>query len=530
LRPGLPLGDLDERPGTIEGLIAEGYLARDGATLCPGLLLNLAQAADSSATAISHLLPEPDGTVLRDELLLSMRLREARTIPLLHSDQFSAHYFECDTLLVERMTGRRLLAQTLRELISCLEIDTLACPIIPQGLFGVYPLCFHAALEKAMTVAALFPQSRNESSFVGSPDLAGRPTLIVTDALSTGRSVIEVQEALLRANASPVGVFAIYDREEGAPQLLQDQGLSTVSLISRSAMRAHAASIIRERAAEDATLQRQASGYLAATARLRVAELDLHLTHKELATPVQIAVAPHLAPRTADFDKRMHIIPDAASTASQRLTQAIQVAAEAGCHLLILPELSLPLDCSDQLAEASSTLGMILIAGAEYDESGANVALIAIAGQVYRQAKLVRSPYDADFMCTGDLLQIFKNTAIGNFAVLVCADQMDFRLLEELVGRVDFVVVAARNRSVTTSAGIATGDAYRLYCYILYVNDHEYGKSYLASPSRGKDKLAWLTPGSNGLAFCRLDVDGLRKTTDVFHKRIALGPRRRKEE
>jgi orotate phosphoribosyltransferase len=61
---------------------------------------------------------------------------------------------------------------------------------------------------------------------VEGPDIAGRQVLVVEDTSTTGGSVLTAVRAVRAAGANIVGVATIVDRETGAQQAIEAEGLT----------------------------------------------------------------------------------------------------------------------------------------------------------------------------------------------------------------------------------------------------------------------------------------------------------------
>lgn len=196
---------------------------------------------------------------------------------------------------------------------------------------------------------------------------------------------------------------------------------------------------------------------------------------------------------------------------------AVKEAVRNQCSMVVFPELTLPHSTQKFLARVTAGSSLVVIGGAEYNSMRRNVALVAIDGNIVEQAKRVRSPYDLPAMVTGDTIHIFGNTCIGNFAVLICADQVDEKAINLLKGRIDFLVVVSRNKAINTFASFAAGDAYRLYACIIVANDRSCGGSLVASPRKGDEKLRWLkTITDTGIAYCEFPLEKMRSRAPEF--------------
>jgi orotate phosphoribosyltransferase len=61
---------------------------------------------------------------------------------------------------------------------------------------------------------------------VEGPDIAGRQVLVVEDTSTTGGSVLTAVRAVRAAGAEIVGVATVVDRETGAQQVIEAEGLA----------------------------------------------------------------------------------------------------------------------------------------------------------------------------------------------------------------------------------------------------------------------------------------------------------------
>ncbi|PIQ23923.1 hypothetical protein COW64_21605 [bacterium (Candidatus Blackallbacteria) CG18_big_fil_WC_8_21_14_2_50_49_26] len=100
--------------------------------------------------------------------------------------------------------------------------------------------------------------------------------------------------------------------------------------------------------------------------------------------------------------------------------------------LLILPELSVPQEQVRLLQNWSLDTGSIVVAGSHYYKTSKGVisrSPVIIAGNVYFTHKLAPahgeySPIEGEGLTEGEEILLFRNTRIGNFAVLICSDYL----------------------------------------------------------------------------------------------------------
>jgi orotate phosphoribosyltransferase len=393
----------------------------------------------------------------------------------------STFFFDVDRLLVGDFAERRVLVEALDYVARTTDSECLACRIPRSGLVGPYPICFEVGSKRGLLVAAQTVSPPNSWAFLGGVDVAGQRTLIVSDAITTGTSVLALHAELARAGAHIVGVFNFVDREDGGVERLANEGIDVVSLITLTSLRETAGRLVE--AGQLSDLAHKAKQFLDVTSRLHVVKLPRNRTPLKV---VKFAVAPFLAPPEEAFiDFRLR--DGAARRQARKIYSTVERVADAGAQLLVLPELSIPLQAEDSLRRLSADRDIVIVGGTEYDEHRHNLGFVAIEGKAFKQPKLVRSRPEKDVRL-GDVLHIFKETLIGNFAVLVCSDQFDLDLLAALQGQIDFLIVCARNHASELADNMALVDSYRFRCQVLYVNESRLGGALLAKPARDGKK------------------------------------------
>ena len=235
----------------------------------------------------------------------------------------------------------------------------------------------------------------------------------------------------------------------------------------------------------------------------------------------RLAIAPTISPAAELLTPSYQLPASVRSEQINRIKSIVGRAISQGCSMLVFPELTVPLECAQIFREVTSKHRIIIIGGSEYDGLGRNIALIAINGRIFEQAKIIRSPYDLGTMTPGTTVNVFKNTSVGSLAVLVCSDQVNFQIMDGLKDEIDILVVVARNKSMSTFASIAIGDSYRIYSYIIVANDAEVGKSLVVAPARGPNKVTWLNaaPGDD-MVYNDLCIGELKSGSTLFHRKI----------
>lgn len=501
----------------ISHLVEEGILLKQNGLFYPGFLLNIA-TTDNWHIDFCRSLPVGLSDLLhRDILRYCIQISKSRTIPLLHAQYLTNYYFDCDRFIASACVARRIAAGCIRSLLSFLNIDFIACTISPEGLIGTYPLCFYLALETRLDVVATIRRRRGGIDFVGNMHPRRGNALILHDVLTTGTSILQLCELLRSYQTNVAAALVLYDRQEGGRDILEQNNIPIGSLMSIKSLRKHCDGI-RLGKIPSYGLKRKANGFLAASQRLQFVN---HTLRHPLSSHPIVAIAPHLAPPVEAFSDMLQIKPDVRKFQRQRIAKVLQDAVRRKCTMVIMPELTIPVDCQDLLTAATKQRPLIVVAGSEYNTLKSNLALIAVDGRIYEQPKLVRSPYDRVDMMAGDTVNIFKETYIGNFAVLVCADHVNYQVIDGLKGQVDLLVIVARNKAIKTFAAMAAGDAYRIYSFIIVVNDVGCGDSLIASPEKGSGKIKWMdTRNSEHPIYCELPVEKLRRRDESFLREI----------
>ncbi|MEK6257339.1 MAG: PUA domain-containing protein [Planctomycetota bacterium] len=135
-------------------------------------------------------------------------------------------------------------------------------------------------------------------------------------------------------------------------------------------------------------------------------------------------------------------------TVEQFLTLAKQHTVET----IVLPELSVPVECIDTIQAWSKETAGTAIAGSHYhcsDGTYTSRCPVVIAGEVLFTEKIIpspieRSPVPKQGLSPGKHITLFRNTPIGNFAVLICSDYLDSQMRQmALEHGLDFLFVPA---------------------------------------------------------------------------------------
>jgi orotate phosphoribosyltransferase len=100
---------------------------------------------------------------------------------------------------------------------------------LTMGADPVAAAVLHAASAQGRAVDAFVVRKEGKAHGlqrrIEGPDVAGRRVIAVEDTSTTGGSVLTAVEALREAGANVVGVAVIVDRDTGARQVIEAQGL-----------------------------------------------------------------------------------------------------------------------------------------------------------------------------------------------------------------------------------------------------------------------------------------------------------------
>jgi len=175
----------------------------------------------------------------------------------------------------------------------------------------------------------------------------------------------------------------------------------------------------------------------------------------------------------ADEAKR-HVIAELARA-------AIDAACVQQANVLVLPELCLPKDRVEDLAQYASDRHVALIAGTESNRTGdsanrhVNRCIVRIpeSDRNYDQLKIYPSSYEPDSMWSDGLVHLFHLTSIGTFAVIICSDFLERSVLDAIGNApffIDLLFVPSANPHPELFEQLAMADSCRLFCHIVIAN------------------------------------------------------------
>lgn len=187
-------------------------------------------------------------------------------------------------------------------------------------------------------------------------------------------------------------------------------------------------------------------------------------------------------------------------------------------HYVVFPELSIPREWVLEIASALQRSGISLIAGVEYEVSitDANrhchnpVFMVLQSTDLgYRTYRLLRQdktlpaleeeddlrrfsnltlcpkePFDHGYLDDPESLRpVFQHGSL-HFGVLICNELTDIALRSSYRGKVDALFVAEWNKDIKTFAPLVEATANDVHCFVIQVNNREYGDSRIRVPAK----------------------------------------------
>ena len=121
-----------------------------------------------------------------------------------------------------------LIGPAMLELTKDLEYDAVGG--LTLGADPVAMSMLHAAAQQGRTLDAFVVRKAEKTHGlqrrIEGPDVKGRRVLAVEDTSTTGGSVLTAVEALREAGATVVGVATVVDRDTGAREAIEKEGLA----------------------------------------------------------------------------------------------------------------------------------------------------------------------------------------------------------------------------------------------------------------------------------------------------------------
>lgn len=117
--------------------------------------------------------------------------------------------------------------------------------------------------------------------------------------------------------------------------------------------------------------------------------------------------------------------------------KALNFAADKKVNLIVFPELSVPKELIEEIRYWSIGKDLVIVAGSHYTKLNSfpkhiSVSPVIYSGKIqgYSQKIQLASineniPLKEEGLCPGNEINVFENSPIGNFAILICSDNLD---------------------------------------------------------------------------------------------------------
>lgn len=217
-------------------------------------------------------------------------------------------------------------------------------------------------------------------------------------------------------------------------------------------------------------------------------------------------------------------------------------AANHNLDILLLPELSGDYSLNEKIQKAANVHNITIVGGSYYDNRRVNCCPVAIPGRTepYIVEKIHPSPFeispnkDAGIL-EGNIIYVFRNTSVGSFGVLICADFLNDSLVSDVCDKdIDFLCVLSMNNDssrffekMNSKCKNCQRGIYILYSNCLFSTDgfktdgssSLFGfmdKLYLSKLHREKDmplyQIISLKNDTEGFIIANLDIEERRPT------------------
>ena len=167
-------------------------------------------------------------TDARAELLDQIRTKAVvRGRVTLSSGREADYYVDLRRITLDAVAAP-LVGAVMLDLVDGLKVDAVGG--LTLGADPVAAAMLHAAAGRGRRLDAFVVRKEGKAHGlqrrIEGPDVTGRRVLAVEDTSTTGGSVLTAVEALREAGADVVGVAVIVDRDTGARELVEAQGLA----------------------------------------------------------------------------------------------------------------------------------------------------------------------------------------------------------------------------------------------------------------------------------------------------------------
>lgn len=159
--------------------------------------------------------------------------------------------------------------------------------------------------------------------------------------------------------------------------------------------------------------------------------------------------------------------------------EALEMAKAEGAQLLVLPEAFIPRKFENELCDKARELGISLIGGVEPGKTSAggyeNYAVFQDAHRRHpaRQYKNFSSSEEPEMITSRGGQQLYKQSSVGNIAILVCSDLQQtppITALTNCIYPVELLVVTSATKFPELQRAMAVADSARLHSYVVLAN------------------------------------------------------------
>lgn len=222
------------------------------------------------------------------------------------------------------------------------------------------------------------------------------------------------------------------------------------------------------------------------------------------------------------WEDRVKGTPDLSLARFNRLSKIVRSVCQLDVrpHYVVFPELSIPREWVFEIASSLHRSGISMIAGVEYEISISDenrhchnpVFMVLQSTDLgYRTYRLFRQDKTLPALEEEDDLHTFSNLTLcpkepfdhgylddpesprpvfqhGNlhFGVLICNELTDIALRSSYRGKVDALFVAEWNKDIKTFAPLVEATANDVHCFVIQVNNREYGDSRIRVPAKNE--------------------------------------------
>jgi Predicted amidohydrolase len=134
------------------------------------------------------------------------------------------------------------------------------------------------------------------------------------------------------------------------------------------------------------------------------------------------------------------------------IDKLLTLACKYNVNMVIFPELSVPSQCISAIRSWSKKTGATVIAGSHYyktNDKYISRCPIIVAGEIFFTEKITpapseKSPFEGEGIVSGNIITLIKNSPVGNFGVLICADYLNSDIRRILIqNNIDILCVPA---------------------------------------------------------------------------------------